>query len=181
MQTQEAQPKSNKSFPILTFLLVLMVLFICEGISGAIKSVGLDSSTSVKNPIYILAPTVFANTTSTATAINVGGADKTRSDNFAMIVAQPAVTLNLIPNTAQTERAFLVSPHGDGYYLIGIDIAPGSWRSEPGNDGCYWQRTDRTGNIIDNHFGTSGGVVFLPVSDYQIQLEGCGMWTYLGQ
>jgi len=69
-----------------------------------------------------------------------------------------------------------------GIYLVGSEIAPGVWRSLGDSDSCYWEVTSRTGDIISNHFGMSGGTMFVPTSGFQVTLESdCGNWTYLGQ
>ena len=69
----------------------------------------------------------------------------------------------------------------NGFYLVGIDIAPGLWRSTGNSDGCYWALTSKTGDIIDNHFGMSGGTMFIVAFAFQVELEDCGTWVYLGQ
>ena len=67
-----------------------------------------------------------------------------------------------------------------GFYLVGIDIAPGVWRSLGSSDSCYWSITDRYGNIINNHFGMAGGTMYIPTQSYQVQLDAdCGTWTFL--
>lgn len=67
----------------------------------------------------------------------------------------------------------------DGFYLVGIDIAPGVWRSTPGHDGCYWSITTKTGSIVDNHFGMSGGTCYISPSAYQVEFNDCGEWSWL--
>ena len=69
-----------------------------------------------------------------------------------------------------------------GIYLVHVDIAPGVWRSEPSStDRCYWKITDRTGDIIENHLGQSGGTMYVPANAFQVELRpDCGNWTYLG-
>lgn len=82
----------------------------------------------------------------------------------------------------------LIVDHPPGFYLIEVDIYPGFWRSEnTGRDDCYWEITDASGKIIDNHYGLSGGTVFVPIrlddkitEAYQVQFgPGCGTWKYL--
>jgi hypothetical protein len=89
------------------------------------------------------------------------------------------------PNRAltATARAFaqLIAPHGDGFYLVGVDIAPGLWRSNGTGNDCYWERLTRTGDIIDNHFGLAGGTVNISTTDFQFHAQDCGQWEYLGQ
>jgi hypothetical protein len=93
-------------------------------------------------------------------------------------------TATLTPNATQTAEAILqeklIAKKGDGFYLVGIDIAPGVWRSTGTNDNCYWAVTDKTGDIISNHFGMAGGTAYIPATGYQIEFDDCGTWEYLG-
>ncbi len=88
------------------------------------------------------------------------------------------------PNAAtQTAVVFgpLIADKYAGIYLINVDIAPGVWRNNGQIDSCYWKRSDRYGNIIDNFFGLGGGTIYIAPSDFQVQLDqDCGMWTYIG-
>ena len=70
-----------------------------------------------------------------------------------------------------------------GSFKVGEDIAPGSYyaESDDGFDGCYWERLDSAGNIIDNNF-ISGGFraqVYIDASDYSFSSDGCGAWRPL--
>jgi hypothetical protein len=71
-------------------------------------------------------------------------------------------------------------PKENGFFTVGVEIAPGQWRSTGTGDGCYWARLDGNQNILDNHFGNAGGTVTVFPSDYEIQYEGCGVWVYVG-
>jgi hypothetical protein len=76
------------------------------------------------------------------------------------------------------------APKMNGIYLVNVDMAPGLWRSEKGvsDDRCYWELTTKTGDIINNFYGASGGTMFIPESAFQVELkDGCGMWTYMGK
>ncbi|HRF71764.1 MAG TPA: hypothetical protein PL117_03250 [Accumulibacter sp.] len=79
---------------------------------------------------------------------------------------------------AQVE-ARLRNPKGDGFYLVGVDIAAGIWRSTGTEDDCYWAVTDRTGDILDNHFGMAGGTAYVSASAFQVQFEDCGRWEFV--
>lgn len=68
---------------------------------------------------------------------------------------------------------------GDGFYLIGVDIAPGVWRSDGKGDNCYWKVSMASGDIVDNHFGMAGGTAYISSSGFQVQFERCGTWTFL--
>lgn len=64
----------------------------------------------------------------------------------------------------------------DGLYRVGARIQPGTYFVTHVND-CYWERLDRSGNIIDNYFGTALRVeVYVASTDYSFRAEGCGEW-----
>ncbi|GAA4895546.1 hypothetical protein [Streptomonospora salina] len=65
-----------------------------------------------------------------------------------------------------------------GTFLVGDEIQPGTYYSEGRLDGCYWERTDSAGEIIDNNFISSGRRVQTTVaaSDYSFHSRSCGTW-----
>lgn len=82
------------------------------------------------------------------------------------------------------DRAQLTKDRGDGFFTVGDEIAPGTWRSTGGGDSCYWERLSGLSgefeDIIANHFGTAGVTVTIATSDKAFKAEGCGTWKYLG-
>jgi len=75
----------------------------------------------------------------------------------------------------------LTAPKGDGAYLVGVEIAPGLWRSEAGQEeGCYWVRRKYDGIIQEQYLGPSGVTVQVRPDDYEIEFSGCGTWEYQG-
>ena len=72
------------------------------------------------------------------------------------------------------------APKSDGFYTVGIEVAPGQWRSTGSGSGCYWARIDAYQNIIDNHFGNAGGTVTISAGDYEVDFSGCGLWEFVG-
>ena len=89
----------------------------------------------------------------------------------------------LPPDYQKVLQPNATSPHGDGVYLVGIDIAPGTWRTTSGNSNCYWERDqDATGtldDIINNYYGPSGGFVTIAPTDLQLQISDCGTLNYI--
>lgn len=84
--------------------------------------------------------------------------------------------------TAQAESdAILKGPRGDGFYLVGVDMAPGLWRNNGQASDCYWERSTKTGDIIDNHFGDGGGTAYILPSDFQFETGDCGTWVWLSK
>ena len=82
---------------------------------------------------------------------------------------------------AQTQAAaVLFGEHRPGYYLVGIDIGPGIWRSQGTSDDCYWKRMDCTGDIINNYYGFAGSTIYIDPTDFAVELDKeCGNWVYL--
>ena len=71
---------------------------------------------------------------------------------------------------------------GPGFYLIGVEVAPGVWRNNGNSDSCYWSVTTSTGAIINNHFGMAGGTAYLPARGFQVEFgEDCGTWEWLSK
>jgi hypothetical protein len=131
--------------------------------------------------------------------------NQVNEDYFALQSATPVVVIKLITQTPTATPKYTPTPRntptvtntptntftptptvdplkmmrGDGFYLIGIDIAPGVWRSQGSGDGCYWAVTRTNGDIIDNHFGMSGGTAYIPAYGFQVEFDDCGMWVFI--
>ncbi|MQC26275.1 MAG: hypothetical protein DWG76_02345 [Chloroflexi bacterium] len=73
------------------------------------------------------------------------------------------------------------APHGDGVYLVGVEIAPGLWRSTSSDRRfCYWARRKYDGIILGSYYGLPGGELLVRAGDYEVELAGCGVWVYMG-
>ncbi|HLH73918.1 MAG TPA: hypothetical protein VKX96_11600 [Chloroflexota bacterium] len=87
-------------------------------------------------------------------------------------------TTDLSPITPSPTSSFK-----DGVYIVGVDIAPGTWRSQ-GATACYWERratfSGLTGDIIANDNTTSAAVVTISSTDKGFKSDGCGSWTKVG-
>ncbi len=71
---------------------------------------------------------------------------------------------------------------GDGYYRVGIDINPGTYRSRQDNAaGCYWERLSGFDggfeSIIANGFTDAATLVTIRSADTGFMSTGCGFWT----
>lgn len=65
---------------------------------------------------------------------------------------------------------------GDGVYLVGDDIQPGTYKSEGGST-CYWARQDSNGGIIDNELVSGPTIVTVRASDFSLKVSGCAPFT----
>ena len=72
------------------------------------------------------------------------------------------------------------APFDEGTFIVGTDIAPGTWRA-PGGSSCYWQRmrsfSGDFDDIIANDFGGTSPVVAISGTDKGFQTHRCGTWT----
>ena len=70
----------------------------------------------------------------------------------------------------------------DGTYIVGSDVAPGTWRSTGSGSGCYAARLSGFGGTLDeiitNDLSADGGlIVAVAASDRGFETTGCGTWT----
>src|SRR4029079_8679761 len=72
------------------------------------------------------------------------------------------------------------SPFGQGTYIVGVDIAAGTWTA-PGGSSCYWERVSGFGgelaDIIANDFGATSPIVSIDAGDAGFKSSKCGTWT----
>lgn len=94
--------------------------------------------------------------------------------NTPTITLTPTNTFTPTPTIDPLKKA-----KGNGFYLIGVDIAPGVWRSQGSGDKCYWAVTRSNGDIMDNHFGMAGGTAYLPTNGFQVEFNDCGTWVFI--
>lgn len=69
----------------------------------------------------------------------------------------------------------------DGNYLVGVDIAPGVWRSTGMDDYCYWETTSKTGGIIQNYIGKAGGTAYISPNAFAVLFKDCGIWEFYAE
>ncbi|WP_133963459.1 hypothetical protein [Rathayibacter sp. PhB151] len=65
-----------------------------------------------------------------------------------------------------------------GVKRVGTDVQPGTYASEGKLDGCYWERQDSAGEIIDNNFVSSAlrVEVRIAATDFAFSSSNCGTW-----
>jgi hypothetical protein len=130
-----------------------------------------------------------------AVLTHVYAADGTFTPYSAVITpaVAPTTTIAAEPTTSVAAPVAAAGSFGDGTWLVGTDIQPGTYRADgmvaDGNsaDWCYWGRlSDLTGGseaddngIIDNHLGTDPGQVVVEIlpTDVAFETNDCGIWT----
>lgn len=67
----------------------------------------------------------------------------------------------------------------DGSHYAETDLKPGKFKTVTGVQDCYWSRSDKNGNIIDNGIETapSGVIVTIKKTDYKFESRDCGVWV----
>jgi hypothetical protein len=74
-------------------------------------------------------------------------------------------------------------PFGPGTLVVGVDVAPGTWRSA-GGGGCYWARLkDFRGDadsILAKENPTGSAVVEIAGGDAGFTSKGCAVWSRSG-
>jgi hypothetical protein len=71
---------------------------------------------------------------------------------------------------------------GDGTWVVGTDIKPGTYRAADAGNSCYWERlknfSGSFGAIISNDNGSGGPlIVTIERSDEGFSTEDCGDWS----
>ena len=75
-------------------------------------------------------------------------------------------------------------PFAGGTFRVGRDISPGTWRSSPGTDACYWERLSGFGgssdDVITNELADGQLMVTISSTDQGFSSNRCGFWTKVG-
>ncbi|MGB9279797.1 MAG: hypothetical protein WCB57_06880 [Pseudonocardiaceae bacterium] len=92
----------------------------------------------------------------------------------AQTLAAPAAPVALPPGLPTT--------FGEGKFVVGTDIAPGTYRTTgpSGHLDCYWERLKSTStatSIIANNLGRGPATVTVDGADGVFQTRWCNAWT----
>jgi len=114
------------------------------------------------------------------------------ASTVARLNAQAASLRQQAATLAREERAFRqqVSSYNDstipgsGLYLVGTDIAPGTYHTtgDDGDGNCYWARLSSTDTsaILDNNNTTGPTTITIYRSDKAFETDGCADWHKVG-
>lgn len=87
-------------------------------------------------------------------------------------------TNDLSPITASP-----TTPFGNGIFLVGVDVAAGTW-SAPASKGCYWARlagfSGELKDLLANDNNDAQVIVTIAASDKGFESSRCGPWTKIG-
>jgi hypothetical protein len=139
-------------------------------IVGVAIGAGSASGTK-KNAAATPGPTVTATTTATATA------SVTRSVIHVRTKTAHPIIRKIVATHVKTRTVTYTPPpprqYGEGTYVVGVDIAPGTYRTS-GARICYWARLSslNTQDIIDNSLSSGPQTIEIFSSDKALQIQG---------
>ncbi|MFF0205924.1 hypothetical protein [Streptomyces sp. NPDC005017] len=91
------------------------------------------------------------------------------------------------PDGTEPEQANAQEIPGDGTFLVGQEVRPGTYRSAGPSGGladCYWARlkgtTGELSEIIANASGKGPTTITILAADEAFQTSGCQTWKRLG-
>jgi hypothetical protein len=108
----------------------------------------------------------------------------------------PTAPPDALPTPAPTPAAGMRTTFGDGVWLIGYQIPPGTYRTEPPSAGCYWARVAESSDLTRlnarSTAATDAGawsagikspteVVWIQDTDAAFETVGCGIWRRLAE
>ena len=108
----------------------------------------------------------------------------------------PTAPPSLLPTPEPTSATDARTTFGDGVWLIGDQMPPGTYRTEPPSAACYWARVaessdltklnDRSTAATDAGVWSAGmkprtEVVWIRAGDAAFETVGCGMWRRLAE
>ncbi|MDJ0499200.1 MAG: S8 family serine peptidase [Acidimicrobiia bacterium] len=86
---------------------------------------------------------------------------------------------DLTPRTPSPTSNF-----GGGAFLVGTEVAAGTWRNSNSSEGCYWERlsgfSGELSDIIANSFTFDIQTVTVMAGDVGFSSAGCGTWSKIG-
>lgn len=130
------------------------------------------------------APAPAIDTAATATAQDASlAATNTAFEETATAnqqATQAASTPSPVATTTNTPTpAFLT--FGDGTYQVGTDIKPGTYRTQSGSTGCYYERlkgfSGTDSDILANNLTDYPAIVTILPTDKGFTSKNCGTWT----
>jgi hypothetical protein len=93
----------------------------------------------------------------------------------------PTPTAQPTPKPTVKPTPSFVTFSGDGTYIVGKDIKPGTYRTRTASAGCYWARLSGFGGslkeIIANQNTDAPEVVTIDAGDKGFTSQGCDTWT----
>ncbi|HEX4102833.1 MAG: hypothetical protein WAN20_13650 [Pseudonocardiaceae bacterium] len=150
------------------------------------RSVAIGDSPAGKRPTrqrWLRATAVLVFIVAVVANLVIIGIMVSRGDTASTVTANPPAPP--LPSTAPRQRLVpgLATTFGEGKFVVGTDIAPGTYRTTgpSGQLDCYWERLKRgsgtTDSIIANNLGRGPATVTIDNNDGAFQTRWCSTWT----
>ena len=106
----------------------------------------------------------------------------TQTTSQATVPAAAPTSATAVPSTSPTPAPTgEFQEFGDGVFLVGKDIQPGTYRARAPSAGCYWAMLSGfggyAGDVIANEATGAPTVVTISASDKGFYTDMCGTWT----
>lgn len=127
----------------------------------------------------IAAAVLIAAATLTLGACGGGNSTDTSTPDTVTSSGAPSTT-PVTPAPAGPVGATPATTFGDGNYITGKDIQPGTYHSEGADQAgvdCYWQRDGAQGQPVANHASRDPQTVTINSSDTAFHTVGCKPWS----
>ena len=124
----------------------------------------------------------LATPTPSPTAGSASQAASTQAPSQATVSAATLTSETVVPSTRPTAAPTgELHEFGDGTFVVGKDIQPGTYRARVPSPGCYWARLSGfggfAGDVIANEATGAPTVVTISASDTGFYSDMCGTWT----
>lgn len=142
------------------FAIMCVAVFAMTGCSGSGDKPARQTPTGHDNPSRL--PPIYPGTT-------VSFPPSTESSSSS-------------PTTTSSSAPVSRTIPGDGTFRTGVDLVPGTYRSQ-GGDSCYWERLrgfgGQTADIIANGAGILPQTVTIAPTDAGFRSQGCAPWSLM--
>lgn len=144
-------------------------------ISLAFSASGYSTGANVEDVSMDISPTTVAT-------VVVNTSNSTLSPAVtATSRPKPSPTATATPPVKPTPTAVPYAQFGDGTYVVGTDIQPGTYRTRVASSNCYYARLRGFGGTIDdiiaNNNTEAPTVITISSSDKGFESSSCGTWT----
>ncbi|WP_037365989.1 hypothetical protein [Nakamurella lactea] len=129
----------------------------------------VSTVTDVSTETRVQPTTATVTATATLTPKPAGTRTEVRTSKVTVSVTEKHTVTAAPPEPAGT--------FGDGTYVVGKDVAPGTYQASDPNppDGlCYWETRSADGELADN--GVNDGLLFIRSGAFSVRVSGCGTW-----
>ena len=130
-------------------------------------SAGASSAKTKTKTVTVAGPTQYATETATATVTET-------------LTATPTVIKTIATQTHVVTVTFTpaaVTAFGDGTFIVGREVRPGLYHTDPQGSQCYWEADDSGGNILDNNNIDGPTTITVRSSWYSLTTNGGCNWS----